>query len=59
VQYRINQDVCKRCGMCMRPGCPAITKAADGTISVNDTLCNGCGLCGSICSFGAIERVEV
>lgn len=59
VQYRINPEKCKKCGMCMKPGCPAITKSADGTISINDTLCNGCGLCASICKFGAIEKVEV
>ena len=54
--FHINADKCKRCGMCMKPGCPAITKAEDGTISINATMCNGCGLCEGQCKFGAIER---
>ncbi len=54
--FRIDPDKCKRCGMCMKPGCPAITKAEDGTISINATMCNGCGLCEGQCKFGAIER---
>ena len=52
-------DKCKKCGMCLKMGCPAITKNADGTISIDDTLCNGCGLCMSKCKFEAIEKVEV
>lgn len=48
-------DKCKKCGMCLKPGCPAITKRADGTIAIDDTLCNGCDLCKSMCRFGAIE----
>ena len=52
-------DKCKKCGACLRPGCPAITKAADGTIVIDETMCNGCGLCKGLCKFGAIETVEV
>ncbi|MGF7143363.1 indolepyruvate ferredoxin oxidoreductase alpha subunit [Anaerotaenia torta] len=58
LQYRILPEVCKRCGMCMKPGCPAITKREDGTIVINDTMCTGCGLCRQACKFGAIEPVE-
>lgn len=52
--YHIDPDKCKKCGLCMKPGCPAVTKAEDGTISINDTMCNGCGLCAGICKAGAI-----
>lgn len=58
-QRRIVREKCKKCGMCMRPGCPAITKLEDGSLRVNDTMCNGCGLCTSLCKFGAIETVEL
>lgn len=51
-------DKCKKCGMCLKPGCPALTKNADGTIAINATMCNGCGLCKKYCKFGAIEEVE-
>lgn len=52
-------DKCKKCGMCLKPGCPALTKNADGTVSIDATMCNGCGLCMNLCKFGAIEKVEV
>lgn len=51
-------DNCKKCGMCLKPGCPALTKNVDGTISIDETMCNGCGLCKSLCKFNAIECVE-
>ncbi len=53
-----NSEKCKKCGMCLSIGCPAITKKEDGTISINKTMCNGCGLCKSYCKFGAIAKVE-
>ena len=49
---------CKKCGMCLKIGCPAITKQADGTIKIDETMCNGCGLCQSYCKFNAIKKVE-
>jgi indolepyruvate ferredoxin oxidoreductase alpha subunit len=58
-QYRIESEVCKKCGMCMKPGCPAITKQENGTIVINDTMCNGCGLCETACKFGAIKPVSL
>lgn len=58
-QYRAIPSACKKCGMCLKPGCPAITKNQDGTVWINDTMCNGCGLCYGSCKFNAIEKVEV
>lgn len=51
-------EKCKKCGMCLKPGCPALTKNEDGTISIDGTMCNGCGLCKNLCPFDAIEEVE-
>ena len=56
---RPNPEKCKKCGACLRPGCPALTKNEDGTISIDETMCNGCGLCMNLCKFDAIELVEV
>ena len=56
--YIAHEDKCKKCGMCMKPGCPAMTKNADGTIHIDDTMCTGCGLCESLCKFDAIELVK-
>lgn len=47
---------CKKCGACLRPGCPALTKNEDGTISIDETMCNACGLCMQLCKFGAIKK---
>lgn len=55
---RPNPDQCKRCGACLKPGCPALTRKEDGTISIDETMCNGCGLCMQLCKFHAIEKVE-
>ena len=51
-------DKCKKCGACLKPGCPALTRNEDGTVKINATMCNGCGLCMKLCKFGAIEEVE-
>ncbi len=58
-QFRINPEVCMKCGMCMKPGCPAITKRDNGDIVINDTMCNGCGLCETLCKFKAIQPAEL
>ena len=55
---KANPEACKKCGMCLKIGCPAITKNADGTIKIDGTMCNGCGLCKNYCKFNAIETVE-
>ena len=56
--YVAHEDKCKKCGMCMKPGCPAMTKNANGTIHIDDTMCTGCGLCKDLCKFDAIELVR-
>lgn len=50
-------DKCKKCGMCLKPGCPAISRQPDGTVRIDDTMCTGCGLCEQLCKFSAIEKV--
>ena len=50
-------DNCKKCRMCMKLGCPAIS--FDGEkIVIDETQCNGCGLCFNVCPFGAMEKGE-
>ena len=56
--YIAHPDKCKKCGMCMKPGCPAMTKKPNGTIYIDDTMCTGCGLCETLCKFDAIELVK-
>ena len=50
-------DKCKNCKMCMKLGCPAIS-VVEGTVRIDSTQCNGCGLCLNICPFNAIEKED-
>lgn len=54
----VDIEKCKKCGMCLVAGCPAIKKAEDGTAVIDEVMCNGCGLCMSNCKFGAISLKE-
>ena len=56
--YGVQKEKCKKCGACMKPGCTAMRKRADGTVHIDDTMCTGCSLCEALCKFGAIERIK-
>ena len=49
-------DKCKKCKMCMKLGCPAIS-LVDGNVIIDKNQCNGCGLCMNVCPFDAIVKV--
>lgn len=53
--YAIDSETCKKCGSCLKIGCPAIVKKPEGIV-INSELCCGCGLCTKMCPFGAIKR---
>lgn len=50
-------DKCRKCKMCMKLGCPAISFNGE-SINIDETQCNGCGLCFNVCPFGAMEKGE-
>ncbi|MBR3805066.1 MAG: indolepyruvate ferredoxin oxidoreductase subunit alpha [Clostridia bacterium] len=52
----IDKDACKKCKACLRIGCPAISMR-DGVVTIDETMCNGCGLCKNYCKFNAIKVV--
>ena len=54
----VDADACKKCGACMKIGCPAMTRGEDGKVKIDATMCNGCGLCQNYCKFNAIQIVE-
>ena len=54
----VDSDACKKCGACMKIGCPAMTRGEDGKVRIDATMCNGCGLCVNYCKFNAIKTVE-
>ena len=52
-------EKCRKCKICMKLGCPAISiDKASGAVRIDTTQCNGCGLCIGVCPFGAIEKEE-
>ncbi len=53
----VDADACRRCGACMRIGCPAMSRTAEGKVKIDATMCNGCGLCAGSCKFDAIKKV--
>ncbi|MBQ8080432.1 MAG: indolepyruvate ferredoxin oxidoreductase subunit alpha [Clostridia bacterium] len=48
-------DQCRRCHLCMKLGCPAIS-LKDGAVRIDENQCNGCGLCVNVCPFDAIHK---
>lgn len=50
-------DKCKKCKMCMKLGCPAIS-VNNGEIVIDTAQCNGCGLCVNVCPFEAIVKED-
>ncbi len=51
---QIDSEKCKKCKACMKLGCSAIS-IKDGNLTIDQTLCNGCGLCQRVCKFDAIQ----
>lgn len=49
---------CKKCKMCMKLGCPAISEYGSGGVKIDLTQCNGCGLCINVCPFDAIVKED-
>lgn len=54
-KYSVNPNQCKGCKTCMKLGCPAMT-LQDKKVSIDSTICVGCGVCSQLCKFGAIEK---
>ena len=47
---------CKKCGKCLKLGCPAISKGEDGAIVIDKAQCVGCEVCVKVCPFKCIEK---
>ncbi len=52
---------CTACGVCLRLGCPALSKSAElfaktgrPKAQIDPLLCAGCGICAQNCTQGAI-----
>ena len=53
----IDTEKCRKCGACMKLGCPAIY-SEDGVYKIDKSICLGCRLCEQMCAFGAIRKEE-
>ena len=51
----VDQELCIKCKMCMKAGCPALSFQS-GEILKDKTMCNGCQICAQICPKQAIKR---
>ena len=49
---------CKNCGVCMRLGCPAISKGEHGVV-IDKSQCMGCEVCVRVCPFHCLEKEGV
>ncbi|MDA8335303.1 MAG: indolepyruvate ferredoxin oxidoreductase subunit alpha [Peptococcaceae bacterium] len=52
--YLIDPVACTSCGTCLKLGCVAVSKYG-GTMSINQELCVGCGLCAAVCPQKAVK----
>jgi indolepyruvate ferredoxin oxidoreductase alpha subunit len=52
----VNAEACVLCKRCLKiTGCPALSVSMDGTsMTVDASLCNGCGVCSQFCPTGAL-----
>ena len=49
----VDRDKCRSCHACMKIGCPALFTGDGRKVSVDPTLCVGCGVCTQLCKFDA------
>jgi indolepyruvate ferredoxin oxidoreductase, alpha subunit len=54
----VKEDLCKKCKLCLKLGCPAMEGRNGQPPHINETLCAGCGLCQQVCKFAAVAVAE-
>lgn len=53
--FKVNQEKCKKCGICINElACPAMYKHEE-EIRINPAYCFGCSICAQVCTLKAIE----
>ncbi len=53
----VDPETCTACGVCLKLGCPAISRDAEGKAVIDASLCVGevCSMCAQVCPKGCIE----
>lgn len=58
IQNEVDKEVCKKPHTCIRDFyCPSITFEEDRTSKILTEICDGCGVCATICPFGTIHPI--
>jgi len=53
--YAVDEELCSKCGACIKLGCPAIGRDELTRVAYIDTaVCVGCGQCVQVCRYDAI-----
>jgi len=53
--YTVDEELCTKCGVCVKLGCPAIGRdEVTGKAYIDVSVCVGCGQCVQVCRYGAI-----
>jgi len=53
--YAVDEELCTKCGLCVKLGCPAIGRdEITGKAFIDVSICVGCGQCVQVCRYDAI-----
>ena len=55
-KVQVDQELCRKCGLCQKTGCPAIYNT-DGVVTIDQASCVGCDVCVQVCPFDSIKEV--
>jgi len=54
-KYRVDQELCIGCKLCLKAGCPALSFREDRAV-IDAPACPGCGVCAQLCAKQAIVK---
>ena len=57
-QCFVDEEKCRKCKMCLKVGCPAISMDKDKGAHIDLAMCVGCDVCLQVCPFDAIQKVK-
>jgi len=53
--FKVDKEKCDKCKLCVTTfACPAMFISGDGTVAIDEALCNGCAVCVQVCPQKAI-----
>ena len=54
IRAQADPEKCIGCGACLKTGCPALQRKGN-KVTIDQTLCNACGLCAGLCPKQCME----